>query len=67
VWGLSAHEECRRHYEVTVDGKPRTYRNVKAAAIVAAEYLKRHNPNVEVAVRDLDSGETTVIKNLSPK
>jgi hypothetical protein len=30
---------------------------------VAAKYLKRHNPNVEVAVRDLDSGETTVIKN----
>jgi hypothetical protein len=50
------------HYEVTVDGKPRTYRNAKAAAIVAAEYLKRHNPNVEVAVL-----ETTVIKNLSPK
>jgi hypothetical protein len=46
------------HYEVTVDGKPRTYRNAKAAAIVAAKYLKRHNPKVEVAVRDLDSGET---------
>jgi hypothetical protein len=55
------------HYEVTVDGTPRTYRNAKAAAIVAAEYLKRHNPNVEVAVRDLDSGETTVIKNPSPR
>jgi hypothetical protein len=55
------------HYEVTVDGKPRTYRNAKEAAIVAAEYLKRHNPNVEVAVRDLDSSDTTVIKNPSPR
>jgi hypothetical protein len=55
------------HYEVTVDGKLRRYRDAKAAAIVAAEYLKRHNPNAEVAVRDLDSGETTVMKNLSPR
>jgi hypothetical protein len=55
------------HYEVTVDGKSRTYRNANAAAIETAEYLKRHNPNVEVGVRDLDSGETTVIKNPSPR
>jgi hypothetical protein len=47
-------------FEILVDGKPRTYRDVKRVAIESAEYLKSRNPNSEVAVKDLKSGEVTV-------
>jgi len=46
-------------YEIFVDGKPRTMRDSKAVAIEAGP----KNPNVEVAVRDLAGGETTIIKS----
>jgi hypothetical protein len=49
-------------YEITVDGKPRSMRDTKAVAIDAGELLKSKNPNVEVSVRDLVSGQTTIIK-----
>jgi hypothetical protein len=42
-------------------GKPRSYRDVKAVAIQSAQDLKSRNPNIEVAVRDLENGETIVI------
>jgi FlaG/FlaF family flagellin (archaellin) len=54
-------------WEITVDGKPRGYRDVKQVAIASAEFLKSRNPNVEVTVRDLETDETTVIKNPSPR
>jgi hypothetical protein len=47
-------------FEILVDGKPRTYRDIKHIAIESAEYLKSRNPNSEVAVKDLKSGEVTV-------
>jgi len=53
-------------YEISVDGKPRSNRDVKAIALEAAEYLKSKNPNVEVTVRDRESGETIVIKTQPP-
>jgi hypothetical protein len=53
-------------YEITVDGKPRTNRDVKAIAIEAGEYLKQKNPNVEVTVRDRETGDTIIIKPQPP-
>jgi hypothetical protein len=50
-------------FEITVDGKPRGYRDTEAIAGEAARYLKLRNPNVEVVVRDIAGGETTVIKD----
>jgi hypothetical protein len=43
-------------FEILVDGKPRSYRDIKQIAIESAEYLKSRNPNFEVAVKDLQSG-----------
>ena len=44
-----------------VDGKPRSYRDRKDIAIESAEFIKSRNPLNEVAVKDLDSGELTVV------
>jgi hypothetical protein len=49
-------------WDITVDGKPRTYDHDSQRAIEAGGYLKSKNPNVEVTVRDLTSGETTIIE-----
>jgi len=43
-------------FEISIDGKPRSYRDRKAVAIEAAEHLKRKYPNSEVVVRDLRAG-----------
>jgi hypothetical protein len=53
-------------YEIAVDGKPRTHRDIKAVAIECAEYLKIGNQNSEVTVRDLDGGEMITIKSSTP-
>jgi hypothetical protein len=50
-------------YEIAVDDLPRSCRNAKAIAIDAAEHLKVQNPNVPVTVRDLEPGDTIVIKS----
>ena len=47
-------------FEISVDGKPRSYRDIKETAIEGAEYLKQHHPHSEVTVKDLESGEVTV-------
>ena len=47
-------------WEVTVDGRPRTYDRNKQLAIEAAQYLKSKNPNSDITVRDLDGLEETI-------
>jgi hypothetical protein len=47
-------------FEISVDGKPRSYRDTKAMAIEAAEYLKQRHPHSEVTAKDMQSGEVTV-------
>jgi hypothetical protein len=49
-------------WEIAADGTPRTYRDDKTIAIDSARYLKFKNPMVEVTLRDLETGETTLIK-----
>ena len=68
VWPVSARAELMTkqigtHWEIAVNGKPRSYRNDKATALADGRRLKRSNPNVVVTVRDLESGETMVIEN----
>jgi hypothetical protein len=48
-------------FEILVDGKTRSFRNTKIAAIAGAEFLKSRNPNSEVAVKDLKTGEITPV------
>jgi hypothetical protein len=50
-------------WEVTVDGKPRTYDRNRELAIEAGQNFKQKNPNVDVAVRDLEGVEGTVPKS----
>jgi hypothetical protein len=50
------------NWDITVDGKPRSYRVDKQIAFDSAQYLKSKNPNADVTVRDLTTGETTVIE-----
>jgi hypothetical protein len=47
--------------EILVDGKPRSYRDIKAVAIASAEFLKSRNPNSNIAVKDLRTGEVTPV------
>jgi len=49
------------HFEISVDGKPRSYRDIKAVAIETAEFLKSKNPNSDIAARDLRIGEVTPV------
>jgi hypothetical protein len=48
-------------FEILVDGKPRSYRDIKAVAIASAEFLRSRNLRSEVAVKDLQTGEVTVV------
>jgi hypothetical protein len=41
------------HFEISIDGKPRTYRDTKTMADQAAALLKKQHPNSDVVVRDL--------------
>jgi hypothetical protein len=50
-------------YEIAVDGKPRSYRSDEATAREGAIFLKTKNPNAEVRVRDIVTGETTAVKH----
>jgi len=40
-------------FEISIDGKPRTYRDTKAMADEAAAVLRRAHPNSDVVVKDL--------------
>ena len=39
-------------FEILVDGKPRSYRDIKAVAIASAEFIKSRNPHSKVAVKE---------------
>ena len=47
--------------EISVDGVPRTYRDQKDLALLAAQILKSRNPNSAVKMKDLKTGEEIVI------
>ena len=51
------HHTKRRAVRNPRDGKPRSYRDIKAVAIASAEFLKSKRPNSAVAVKNLKTGE----------
>ena len=48
-------------FEILVDGKPRSHRDIKAVAIETAEFLRSKNPNSDIAAKDLRIGEVTPV------
>jgi hypothetical protein len=48
-------------FEISIDGVPRTYRDRKELALLAAQILKSRNPNSVVKVKDLKTGEEIVV------
>jgi hypothetical protein len=52
-------------FEIAVDGRPRSYRSDAETAREGAIFLKTKNPNAEVTVRDLRTGEVTMVKHPS--
>ena len=49
-------------FEISIDGVPRTYRDQKELALLAAQILKFKNPRSAVRLKDLESGEEIVIE-----
>lgn len=58
---LMAESALGAMFEVLVDGVPRSYRDTRLGAMGAAQFLKSQSPNSEVAVRDMQTGEVTVV------
>ena len=48
-------------YEISVDGVPRSYRDRQDIALQTARFLKSKNPNSVVKLKDLQTGEETVV------
>lgn len=48
-------------YEISIDGVPRTYRDRQDIALQTAQLPKSRNPNSVVKLKDLQTGEETVV------
>ena len=48
-------------YEISIDGVPRTYRDRQDIALQTARFLKSRNPHSVVKLKDLQTGEETVV------
>jgi hypothetical protein len=48
-------------FQIMVDGKTRSYRDVRETALEAGIFLKERHPQSEVVVRDLQNNVQTVI------
>jgi hypothetical protein len=48
-------------YEISVDGIPRSYRDREDIALQTSRFLKSRNPHSVVKLRDLQTGEETVV------
>jgi hypothetical protein len=49
-------------FEISVDGKTRSHRDLKKTAIEAGRYLKQMQPQSEIMVRDVRDNSVTVIE-----
>jgi hypothetical protein len=58
---MTMKKDTGARWEITIDGKPRSWRDDKAIAIGSAEYAKEKNPTAEVTVRDLLGEEETIV------
>jgi hypothetical protein len=48
-------------YEISIDRVPRTYRDRQDSALQTAPFLKSRNPHSVVKLKDLQTGEETVV------
>ena len=48
-------------FEILVDGKPRSYRDIKAVGIETAEFLRKKITNSDITAKDLRIGEVTPV------
>jgi hypothetical protein len=48
-------------YEISIDGVPRTYRDRQDIVLQTARLLKSRSPNRVVKMRDVRTGEETVV------
>ncbi len=48
-------------YEISVDGRPRTYRDRQDIALQTARFLKSRKPTSTVRLKDLQTGEEVVV------
>ena len=48
-------------FEISIDGVPRTYRDRKDLALLAAQILKSKSPNSVVKLKDLQTGEEIIV------
>ncbi len=48
-------------YEISIDGIPRTYLDREDIALQAARFLKSRNPQSVVKLKDLQTGQETVV------
>ena len=48
-------------YEISVDGVPRTYRDRQDIALQTPRLVKSRNPHSVVKLKDLQTGEETVV------
>ena len=48
-------------FEISIDGVPRTYRDRKDLALLAAQILKSKNPKSVVKLKDLKTGEEIAV------
>jgi hypothetical protein len=49
------------HFQIILDGKPRSYRDEGQTALEAGIFLKERHPQSEVVVRDMRNDVRTVI------
>jgi hypothetical protein len=59
---MTANRPQGAQFEVSIDGTPRTYRDLKPLAIESAELLKRKHPHSSVVGKDLQTGETIAVE-----
>jgi len=63
-WRLEAYR-VKSEYEILVNGTPRDFRIREELARATATIIKRKHPDAEVMLRDLGTGEVTVIDHPS--
>jgi hypothetical protein len=48
-------------YQISIDSVPRTYRDRQDIALQTARFLKSRHPNSTVTLKDLQTGEETIV------
>jgi hypothetical protein len=48
-------------YQISVDGIPRAHRDRQDIALQTARFLKSRNPNSTIRLKDLQTGEETIV------